>query len=53
MEGPPGERMILFSSGHARASVNTWRGIFEPSVNTHPEGDVKSIAVHKALKDSA
>ena len=44
LEGPPGEGVLLFSPGHARASVNTWRGIFEPSVNTHPEGDVKSIA---------
>ena len=45
--------MILFSPGHARASVNTWRGLFEPSVNTYPEGDVKSVTVHKALEDSA
>ena len=60
--------MILFSPGHARASVNTWRGLFEPSVNTYLEGDVKvsapvvaeqvplalsNVAVHKALKDSA
>ena len=39
----------MYSPGHARASVNTWRGLFEPSVNTYPEGDVKSIAVRKAL----
>ena len=44
---------MLCSPGHARASVNTWRGIFEPSVNTCPEGNVKSAAVRKALKDSA
>ena len=44
--------MILFSPGHARASVNTWRGLFEPSVNTYLEGDVKSIAVRKVLKYS-
>ena len=40
---------MLCSPGHARASVNTWQGLFEPSVNTYPEGDVKSIAVRKAL----
>ena len=51
-ERPPGEGMIHFLPGHARASVNTWRGLFEPSVNTYLEGDVKSIAVRKVLKYS-
>ncbi len=49
VEGPPGEGMVLFSPGHARASVNTWRGLFEPSVNTYLEGDVKVYAPLRSL----
>lgn len=33
--------------------VNTWRGFFELSENTYPKGKVESVAVRKALKDSA